>query len=182
MSETTHLPAVETYRFADDGIVPNNALPLVVYRGALPETGDRAAACEAMFDAHGWPDAWRNGIYAHHHYHSTAHEVLGIARGHARVRLGGEHGQSVELHAGDVVVIPAGVAHKREAASGDLLVIGSYPRGQYPDICRAEAGRHDRAVASVADVPLPAADPVTGEAEPLLACWRRQSDQRQRPV
>ncbi len=173
ISEAAPAPTVETYYFTDDGIVPNSKLPLVLYRGALPAGGDRAAACEAMFDANGWPDAWRNGIYAHHHYHSTAHEVLGIARGHARVRLGGENGQSVELRAGDVVVIPAGVAHKREAASSDLLVIGAYPRGQHPDICQAEASRHDRAQTSVAAVPLPAADPVTGKPEPLLTCWRR---------
>jgi uncharacterized protein YjlB len=87
------------------------------------------------------------------------------------VRLGGEQGQSVELGAGDVVVIPAGVAHKREAASADLVVIGAYPRGQRPDICRADAAGHDRAAANVAAVPLPASDPVTGEAGPLLECW-----------
>ena len=48
---------IETYRFADDGIVPNNAaLPLVVYRGAMAESGDRATACERMFAQNGWPD------------------------------------------------------------------------------------------------------------------------------
>ena len=164
---------VETHFFADDGIVPNNpTLPLVLYRGALGEEGDLAARCEAMFDANGWPGAWRNGIYAHHHYHSTAHEVLGIARGSARVRLGGESGATLELRTGDVVVIPAGVAHKRESATSDLLVIGSYPTGQRPDICQAEAAAHDRSAANVARVPLPASDPVTGDAGPLLDCWR----------
>src|SRR5712691_6441108 len=169
MSETNRAPTIETYRFTDDGIVPNNpALPLVVYRGALPAAGDRASACERMFAQHGWPDSWRNGIYGHHHYHSTAHEVLGIARGDARVRLGGEAGQTVELRAGDIVVIPAGVAHKRESASADLVVIGSYPRGTRPDLCRAEAAVHDGALATIAVVPLPEADPVTGRADPLL--------------
>ena len=173
MSDTNRAPAIETYRFTDDGIVPNNpALPLVVYRGALPAVGDRASACERMFAEHGWPDSWRNGIYGHHHYHSTAHEVLGIARGNARVRLGGESGQTVDLSAGDVVVIPAGITHKREMASGDLLVIGAYPCGQRPDICRADSAAHDRALAAIAAVPLPAADPVTGRADPLLECWR----------
>jgi uncharacterized protein YjlB len=174
MSDMSPAPNVETYRFADDGTVPNNAaLPLVVYRGALAAGGDRAAACETLFAANGWPDAWRNGIYADHHYHSTAHEALGIAAGSARVRLGGEGGQSVELHAGDVVVIPAGVAHKREAASPDLLVIGAYPRGQSPDMCRADPARRATALHNIRRVPLPASDPVTGRAEPLLACWRR---------
>ncbi|TMJ62123.1 MAG: cupin domain-containing protein [Alphaproteobacteria bacterium] len=175
MDDSERGPKVETYRFVDDGTVPNNSLPLVVYRGALEESGDRAAACERMFDRNGWPGAWRNGIYGHHHYHSTAHEVLGIAAGHARVRLGGERGETVELRAGDVVVIPAGVAHKRETASPDLLVIGSYPCGQSPDICRAEPRAHDKAQQRIATVPLPAADPVTGSAEPLLACWTRSS-------
>jgi uncharacterized protein YjlB len=166
-------PTIETHLFADDGIVPNNpTLPLVLYRGALGGEGDLAARCEAMFNAHGWPSPWRNGIYGHHHYHSTAHEVLGIARGSARVRLGGENGASVELRAGDVVVIPAGVAHKREAASADLLVIGSYPRGQRPNICRAEADTRDKSADQVARVGLPMSDPVTGRADPLLDCWR----------
>jgi uncharacterized protein YjlB len=173
MKEQQPAPSVETYRFEDDGIVPNNpALPLVVYRGAIPEEGDRAVACERLFAAHGWPDAWRNGIYGHHHYHSRAHEVLGIARGSAMVRFGGENGQTVGVEAGDVVVIPAGVAHKREAASGDLLVIGAYPQGQHPDMCRAEEAAHDRAVTAIAAVPLPAEDPVTGGAGPLLQNWR----------
>src|SRR5258708_5334026 len=157
MSDAPQATNVETYRFADDGVVPNNRLPLVLYRGALADSGDRATACEKMFVANGWPDAWRNGIYGHHHYHSTAHEVLGIARGSARVRLGGEGGQIVELNAGDVVVIPAGVAHKREAATGDLLVIGAYPRGQRPDICQADPGRHHHAQTKIKAVPLPSA-------------------------
>jgi len=172
MDAAPNTPAVETHRFTDDGIVPNSPLPLVVYRGALADTGDRASACETLFAKNGWPGAWRNGIYDHHHFHSTAHEVLGITRGSARVRLGGEGGQTVELRAGDVVVIPAGVAHKREAASADLLVIGSYPKGQHPDMCRAEPAQHDAAASNIRNVPLPAADPVTGTAGPLLDCWR----------
>jgi uncharacterized protein YjlB len=173
MSDTMRAPEIETYRFADDGIVPNNAaLPLVVYRDALAGGGDRASACEKMFAQNGWGGGWRNGIYADHHYHSTAHEVLGIARGNARVRLGGAGGPVVLLNAGDVVVIPAGIAHKREAASGDLLVIGAYPRGQHPDMCRAEPAEHDRALANIAAVAFPEADPVTGRADPLLLCWR----------
>jgi uncharacterized protein YjlB len=39
-------------------------------------------------------------------------------------------------------------------------------------MCRAEAAEHDRALAAIAAVPLPDADPVTGRADPLLECWR----------
>ena len=132
MAATTGAPTIEDYFFADDGVVPNNPrLPLIVYRGALETDGDAAARCVALFDRNGWTGAWKNGVYAHHHYHSSAHEVLGVAAGWVRVRLGGEGGQTVELRAGDVVVIPAGVAHKNEGASPDLLVVGAYPRARY---------------------------------------------------
>jgi uncharacterized protein YjlB len=168
-------PNIETHVFAAGEDVPNNKLPLVLYRGALGSEGDLAVRCEEMFNAHGWPGPWRNGIYGHHHYHSNAHEVLGIARGSARVRLGGASGQTVELRQGDVVVIPAGVAHKRESASGDLLVIGSYPQGQRPDICQADPASREKSAGNVARVALPACDPVTGQAGPLLDCWRKLS-------
>jgi uncharacterized protein YjlB len=166
---------VEEYRFADDGHVPNNPrLPLVIYRGAL-DVGTRAEAargCEALFARHGWTGAWQNGIYAHHHYHSTAHEVLGIVAGSAHVRLGGESGRTLVLGAGDVVVIPAGVAHKCETASPDLLVVGAYPRGQSPDMRQAGAQERAGALQRIAAVPLPEADPVQGGKGALLELWR----------
>ena len=166
-------PKIEDYRFADDGRVPNNPrLPLIVYRGALKTGGDAAASCVALFGRNGWPGAWQNGVYSHHHYHSSAHEVLGIAAGWVRVRLGGESGQTVELRAGDVVVIPAGVAHKNEGESPDLLVVGAYPRGQSPDMCHPGATGHAWAVPQIAAVPLPAGNPVHGPLGPLLERWR----------
>ena len=164
---------IEDYLFADDGHVPNNPrLPLLVYRRVLESGGDAAASCVALFDRNGWTDAWTNGVYSHHHYHSSAHEVLGIAAGWVRVRLGGEAGEMVELCAGDVVVIPAGVAHKNEGASSDLLVVGAYPRGQRPDMCRPGAADDNRALVRIAAVPLPAGDPLFGPSGPLLERWR----------
>lgn len=162
----------EEYRFAEDGQIPNNPhLPLLVYRGALGAGSDAAGACEALFARHGWTGAWRDGIYAHHHYHSTAHEALGIVAGSAEVRFGGESGRTVAVAAGDVVVIPAGVGHKCEGASPDLLVVGAYPRGQTPDLQRAGAGERAHALAKIARVPLPEADPVHGGAGPLVKRW-----------
>jgi uncharacterized protein YjlB len=173
MAATPGAPMIEHYLFAAGGNVPNNAgLPLIVYRGALETDGDAAARCVAVFDRNGWTGAWQNGVYSHHHYHSSAHEVLGIAGGWVRVRLGGEGGQTVELRAGDVVVIPAGVAHKNEGASPDLLVVGAYPRGQSPDMCSPGAADHARAGRQIAAVPLPAGDPVHGASGPLLERWR----------
>ena len=89
MAATPGTPTIEDYLFAGDGVVPNNPrLPLIVYRGALETGGVAAASCVALFDRNGWTGAWKNGVYAHHHYHSTEHEVLGVAAGWVRVRLG----------------------------------------------------------------------------------------------
>jgi uncharacterized protein YjlB len=173
MTNVADALVVEEYLFTDDGRVPNNSsLPLIVYRGVLEVGPGASAACQTLFAKHGWGSAWRNGIYAHHHYHSTAHEVLGITAGSVRVRLGGESGRTVELHASDVVVIPAGVAHKNEGASPDLIVVGAYPEGKSPDMCRPTTKNRERVLWNIGNVPLPVCDPVSGKAEPLLNRWR----------
>jgi uncharacterized protein YjlB len=176
MSNVPPAVTIEEHFFADDGRVPNNpSLPLIVYRGAV-QTGARAAAfCEALFAGNGWSGGWRNGIYAHHHYHSTAHEVLGIAAGSVRVRLGGETGKTVELRAGDVVVIPAGVAHKNEGSSPDLMVVGAYPDGKGPDMQTPGGHAREQTRANIRTVPLPDCDPVYGNSGPLLERWRAAS-------
>src|SRR5882724_9070342 len=143
-----------------DGVPNNPHLPLAVYRAPLQLGGDPAAAFEALFSGNGWSSSWRNGIFRHHHLHATAHEVLGIARGEAQVRFGGATGPLLTVRAGDVVVIPAGVAHRNEGASGDLLVVGAYPDGTSPDVWTPDAARLEEVAAQVAQVALPEADPV----------------------
>lgn len=169
--------SVETAVFEDDGLVPNSRLPVIVYRGAVEPDGDDAAACfERIFGANGWSNSWRDGIFGYHHYHSIAHEVLGMAAGSVTVRLGGESGRDFDLRAGDVVVLPAGTGHKRLAASPDLLVVGAYPGGRDYDIIRAEASdraEHDAAVQRIASVPLPGQDPVAGQDGSLMRLWAR---------
>ena len=128
----------ETHVFADDGVFPNSRLPVLIYRGVLATPN--AAAFEEMFETNGWSSAWRNGLYGVHHYHSTAHEVLGIYEGRVTARLGGERGVSVTLLAGDVAVIPAGVAHKNDGASADFRVVGAYRVGTSPNM-RRKTGR-----------------------------------------
>lgn len=162
-----------THRFADDGDVPNSRLPLVVYDGAIdPTRGDPAVAFEALLDGHGWGGRWRNGIFPFHHYHSTAHEVLGIARGEADVRFGGERGETLHVKAGDAVLIPAGVGHKRLSSSHDLLVIGAYPAGQWADLMREGAEDKAGIRARIAAVPPPETDPIVGKAGPMFETWR----------
>lgn len=162
----------QTFSFADDGDVPNNSLPLIVYAGAIDAgAGDAAAAFEALFDANGWGGSWRNGIFPFHHYHSTAHEVLGIAAGEAEVRFGGEQGETLSVKAGDAVLIPAGVGHKRLSATPDLLVIGAYPGGQWADLMREGAEDAAGIRRRIAAVAMPGADPVGGQGGPMSALW-----------
>lgn len=166
-------PDVTAVELKDDGIFPNSGLPALIYRGAISMSGtDPAAIFERLFEANGWAGSWRNGIYSYHHYHSTAHEVLGIYRGSAKVQLGGEKGIIHEARAGDVIVIPAGVAHKNLGSSQDFGVVGAYPKGQDWDMNYGKAGERPRAEQNIARVKLPKMDPVFGERGPLIAKWR----------
>ncbi len=173
MPQATTETKPEAYRLVADGDIPNNPrLALLVYRGVLPlDGGDAAAACEAIFNRNRWPAQWRNGVYGYHHYHTTAHEVLGVVRGEVKVCFGGPNGQVVGVRAGDVVVIPAGVAHKNEGASKDLLIVGGYPDGQDWDICPAKPGERGCSAEDIAKVGMPEADPVYGRDGPLMQQW-----------
>lgn len=151
--------------------ISGQPLPLVLFRGALPLDGDPGETCEALFAGNGWGGGWRDGIYPYHHFHATTHEVLGIARGRAKVRFGGDDGPLVEVGAGDVVVIPAGISHKKEGGSTDLLVVGAYPGEREPDMQRGLPGEHPTAAAKASRVPVPASDPVFGVKGPLLRHW-----------
>lgn len=152
-------------RLADDGLVPNNARVAVRLYSGLPEAGgpEPEARFIARFAGNGWGGAWVDGIYPFHHYHATAHEVLGIARGWAEVQLGGSQGPRLRLVAGDAVLVPAGVGHCRLAAASDLSVVGAYPPGQEaPDLKRATAADRATALALIGRVADPARDPVLG--------------------
>jgi uncharacterized protein YjlB len=165
------------FRFKDDGLVPNNAaLPVLIYKTAPVLSGNvtPADAIEKMFAANGWGrDLWRDGIYPFVHYHAMIHEALGIARGSARVQLGGRSGETFTLEPGDIVILPAGTGHQRLVGSDNLLVIGGYPpEGRY-DLCRGDnAAEREHALTTIPNVPVPRTDPVLG-ADGLPQLWRR---------
>ena len=164
---------VEARRLEDDGAIPNNAeLPLLIYRQAvaLPED-DPAAVFEALFTANGWPAAWRNGVHPFHHFHSTAHEVLGVFSGRATACFGGECGVRMTVSAGDVIIIPAGVGHKGIEATSDLGIVGAYPAGTGPDLCRGLSGERPACLEAIARVAVPQSDPVYGAGGPLREHW-----------
>lgn len=149
----------ELLAFADDGRTPNNTVPVRVYRNALPAD---AGVQVQHFAGHGWTRAWLNGVYPYHHFHTTAHEVLGIARGEATLKLGGEAGTPVTVHAGDVLMLPAGTGHRNEGRSEDLVVVVAYAQGLAWDTCRPGEVEIKAARARVRAVPTPDLDPVIG--------------------
>ena len=161
----------ETYVFEDDGGIPNSSLPVLVYHG-VGAAANGPAACEELFASNRWLGAWRDGIFPFHHFHSTAHEVLGIVAGSARAMLGGPSGSEFEVGVGDVLVLPAGTGHRNLGSSDDLRVVGAYPDGMSWDLRRGDPAEHDEVVANIRAVPLPRTDPVDGPEGALRELWR----------
>lgn len=159
----------EQLHLKPNGWMPNNSLPVLLYRRAVEVTPNLADTMERLFTQNGWPPQWRNGVFDFHHYHSTAHEVLGFAAGHAEIMLGGEKGTTVTVRAGDVAVLPAGTGHCRVSASDDFLVIGAYPPNEHWDICRTAAT--PEVLERMRKVAFPASDPVSGKAGALPKLW-----------
>ena len=168
-----------TFVFEDDGLVPNNRIPFVVYKGAIDVNNDHPErTIEKLFGANGWGDMWRNGVYDFLHYHATVHEALGIARGHARVRFGGDAGKEFTIAAGDVAILPAGTGHQCLSASPDFSVIGAYPPGGKMHVMRPTPENHAKAIKTIPQVRPPQSDPVMGQDGPLVRLWSRP-DQKQ---
>src|SRR5262245_26992285 len=158
-----------THRFADAGGIPNSPLPVLIYQGV--EATGTARGCQELFAQNGWLGAWVDGIYRFHHFHSTAHEVLGIVGGSAVVILGGPEGRRFEVGPGDVLVLPAGTGHFNAGSSADLVVVGAYPNGMRPDLRRGDPAERDEVLANIGAVPLPESDPVEGTGGTLTRAW-----------
>ena len=162
-----------TFIFGDDGLVPNNAMPLLIYKRAIePGTHHPEATIEALFAGNGWGAMWRNGVYDYLHYHATVHEALGVARGNAVVRFGGDRGTEVAIAAGDVAILPAGTGHQCLSASKDFSVVGAYPPGPPMQITRPTPENHAKALQTIPHVKVPDTDPVMGADGPLVRLWK----------
>ncbi|KAL2845071.1 hypothetical protein BJY01DRAFT_214520 [Aspergillus pseudoustus] len=216
---------VRQYHLHPTDLIPNSPRPLLHYKNVLakdPSTG-HCSPVEVwdLFTGNGWDVQWifRYGPTQRSHYHSLAHECMAVLSGTATIRFGagdtsddldanthgdawekGSGGVEVQAQAGDVFVIPAGVAHKTyntqpreefalltpgtghgiEAADGadkrktlaEIQLSGYTMMGAY------NGGEWDFVMAGgefekVWAVPKPRRDPVFGAAsEGLVATWR----------
>lgn len=165
----------QEHLFEDDGRIPNNPyLPLLIYPGVLSEAERQHSRCKELLTENGWGGAWVDGVFAYHHYHSISHEVLCVVSGEARIDFGGPEGITVEVETGDVVVIPAGVAHRNAGSSSSFQVIGAYPLGQENyDLRTGEEDERPEVLENIRNVSLPKADPLFGEEGALLQHWLR---------
>lgn len=165
-------PKVISKVLKDDGTFPNNSLPVLIYKNALILPGEHAAKIiENIFEKNNWSNSWRNGIYDYHHYHSITHEVLGVYEGSTEVELGGAKGIIHLVEKGDIIIIPAGVAHRNVTPDSPFKCVGAYPGGSDYDIKKGEEGDRPEAERNIKKVSLPGNDPVYGNEGPLISKW-----------
>jgi uncharacterized protein YjlB len=173
----------ETYILVDDGIFPNSHLPVLVYRNAvkLPLLFP-GRAFRSLFEQNGWSNSWKDGIYTFHHYHSNTHEALGVCKGKTVLQFGGDNGIKVFVAKGDVVVIPAGVAHKNLGDKDQVACIGAYPEGRNYDMNVGKPGERPQSDQNILAVPLPATDPVEGKTGSLVQIWKTADEEQLAPA
>lgn len=162
-----------SYTLNADNLFPNNVLPLLVYKSAL-ELNSTPEEIKKTLKNNLWENSWSGGVFTYHHYHSTAHEVLCVYEGNATLLFGGDKGIVILIKKGDVVIIPAGVAHKNLNASEEFKCIGAYPQGQIYDMNEGKKEEYAKAVKNIAVLPLPESDPVFGREGPLLDQWKKE--------
>lgn len=213
---------VKKYYLPPTPLVPNSPQPLLQYPRLLQqETDRRPDKVNELFDANDWKTQWifRYGPTQQSHYHSGIHECMVVLSGTATVRFGvadtsndleastygdarEKGGIEVDARAGDVFVIPAGVAHKTyntspgesfalltpgfgrgvrtddvEGALGKVALSGFTMMGAYPKNCGtwdfSVGGEDVKDFARCWSISKPERDPVLGlSPEGLYGQWK----------
>ncbi len=158
---------VEAVTFDRSESVPNNQrLPVLHFNVSV-----RNPDFESLFAENGWSGIWKNGVFTYQHYHSGAHEVLGVASGTATLLIGGPGGRAFAVKTGSCLILPAGTGHQNLGSSADFQVVGAYPPHQHADIQTSTAT--EEMLARIKGLALPETDPVQGPSGPLTKLWRR---------
>lgn len=165
---------IEEYLLHDNGIFPNSRLPVLLYKSALQIPFlFPAAFARKRFAANNWKNSWKAGVFTYHHYHSVTHEVLAIIKGKTTLQLGGDSGFKLEVEKGDVLIIPAGVAHKNLGRENNITVVGAYPDGNDYDMNYGKKGERPGTDKNISNVPLPGTDPLYGANGILFNYWKK---------
>ena len=165
------------YYLKDDGRFPNNDLPVLLYKRALKLPWlFKSRFVKRLLQKNHWTNTWRNGVYTFPHYHSNTHEVMAVIKGKTTLKLGGGDGHKVRIEKGDVILIPAGVAHMNLGKEKDVICVGGYPRGKDYDMNYGKPDERPRADEFISRVPIPSTDPVTGGRSPLKAIWTKSPE------
>lgn len=166
-------PLIREYHIKDNGIFPNSPLPVLLYKRVLNIPRFLAAShVRKVFHMNGWTNNWQSGIYTYHHYHSITHEAFAAVKGQTVLLLGGENGKVIKFERGDVLIIPAGVAHKNLGKEKDVICVGGYPEGKDFDMNYGQEGERPGTDQNISNVPIPSTDPVYGTSDNgLVAAW-----------
>ena len=167
------LEPIEQITLLDDGKFPNSLCPALLYRNVLDIPSlFPATHVKQLFARNDWTNSWDSGIFEYHHYHSTTHKVLGIYSGKTTLQLGGENGPKIKLQKGDVLVIPAGVAHRNIGNENDVGCVSAYPRGRSYDVNYGKPGERPGTDNNISKIPLPTRDPLFGGSKGLIKVWK----------
>jgi uncharacterized protein YjlB len=156
-----------------EGFFPNNPhCPLLIYQQSFSTPCESPKNIQLWLKQNDWEHPWVDGIYDFHHYHSNTHEVLVIISGYCQAQFGGDKGVIYTVNPGDVVILPAGVAHKSVNMSADFKCIGAYPFDVDYDMNYGKAEEFYKAIEAIKQVGLPKKDPIFGEHGLLFNYWK----------
>ena len=168
-------PEIVSIALSRNNNFPNSDLPVLVYRKAFLLNDQSVRPDEtarSVFEAHEWSNAWVNGIYGFHHYHSNTHECMCMCSGWVKVMLGGPKGKRLQLEQGDVLILPAGTGHKCVDAAADFMCVGAYPQGHDYDIMRGKKTELESSLDHIKKSEQPQQDPVYGKDGFLKSFWK----------
>lgn len=167
---------VEIMKISENKPYPNNSLPVLYYENALNDVlGDDYSSKDVVefFENNGYEKGWIGVVKDKHHFHSNAHETLAVTKGEVTLQLGGPHADMKTFRRGDVILLPAGTAHKRLGGSENFEVVGAYPEnGENLDMQYGDASNYEAIKENIGQVELPLTDPVTGSPRDIDEYWR----------
>jgi uncharacterized protein YjlB len=187
---------VSRHQIPSHNLLPNTSIhnwPLLIYHSAFPPNATQprtsstssprvsSVAIESHLVSVGIVEpSWRYSMYPTTHFHSNSHEVLCVACGRARLCFGGEDNPArIEplVEAGDVIIVPAGVAHRLlEDLGGDFQMVGSYPNGSETwDMCYGTPEDEGK-INTIKSLSWFAGDPIYGDNGPAVRLEQTESN------